>query len=159
MTGQSQQQDAPSAADTAAASHIRGIEQELRRLFQRTRALYGTAAAAVQPPLDDTLYALLMLVAAESPVRSVELAQRRGVSKSVISRQVATLTELGLLTRHDDPTDARAAVIVLTDAGRQAADAVNAARRAYLGRLFHGLTQDDLAQIAYSLGRLNDALD
>jgi DNA-binding MarR family transcriptional regulator len=159
VTGQSQQQDAPSAADAASVEHIRGIEQELRRLFRRTRAFYGTAAAAVQPPLDDALYTLLMLVAAEAPVRSVDLAQRRSVSKSVISRQVAALTDLGLLARHEDPTDARAAVIVLTEAGRQAADAVNAARRAYLGRLFHGLTQDDLAQIAYSLGRLNDALD
>jgi DNA-binding MarR family transcriptional regulator len=138
--------------------NVRTIERELRRFLARARTLSTHTAAAVHPQLNPALYALLMDIVSRAPVRSVDLAQTRGVSKSVISRQVASLEDLGLIERRDDPTDARASVLVLTDKGRAAARTIDASRRKYTQRLFDQLPPEDLAQIAYSLGRLNDVL-
>lgn len=143
----------------AATANLRVIEHELRRLFARSRTWSTQTATAVHPELNPALYALLMDVVTEAPVRSVDLADRRGVSKSVISRQVAALEDLDLIHRAVDPTDARASVIVLTAKGRAAASTIEASRRTYLKKLFDDLSADDLAQLAHSLGRLNDVLD
>jgi DNA-binding MarR family transcriptional regulator len=148
-----------SAADASAVEHLCTIERELRRLLARARTVSTSTAAAVHPQLDPALYAVLMVVVANAPVRSVELAQTRGVSKSVISRQVAALQRLGLIAREPDPTDARASIIVLTADGRRAARTIEAARRSHLKRLFDQLSPDELAQIAHSLGQLNDVLE
>jgi DNA-binding MarR family transcriptional regulator len=148
----------PAAGDTAAGS-LGVIEAQLRRLLARARAWSVQTAAAVHPELDPALYAVLMEIAANAPVRSVDLATCRGVTKSVISRQVAALTELGLVARRPDAHDARAFVIELTDEGHRAAETADAARRAYLQRIFDGVSPADLDRIASSLTVLNDALD
>lgn len=139
--------------------NVRTIERELRRLLARARTVSTHTAAAVHPQLDPALYALLMNIVANAPARSVELAHSRGVSKSVISRQVAALEKLGLVARQPDPTDARASIITLTSDGRTAARTIDTARRKHLKRLFDDLSPDDLAQIAHSLERLNDVLE
>lgn len=151
--------DIATADPATSVEHVRTIERELRRLLSRARAVSRHTAAAVHPRLDPALYALLMDIVANAPIRSVELAHHRGVSKSVISRQVAALENLGLIARHTDPTDARASVIALTAEGHKAARTIDTARRDHLKRLFDDLSPEDLAQIAYSLGRLNDVLD
>lgn len=155
---------APGAAkagpvDKFAVEQVAIIETELRRLLARARAVSSQTAAAVHPQLDPALYAGLMEIVRSAPVRSVELAHARGVSKSVISRQVAALENLGLIAREPDPTDARASVLVLTKRGREAARTIDQARRMHLKRLFEALTPEELAQIAQSLGRLNDILE
>jgi len=149
---------AETAYEAAAVENVRTIEQELRRMYARSRTKSTQTAAAVHPQLDPAVYSMLMDIVAAAPVRSVDLAAQRGVSKSVISRQVSTLQILGLIERHADPTDARAAVLVLTDAGRKAARTIDAARRAYLKRLLDALSPEELGQVAHALRRLNDVL-
>lgn len=139
--------------------HLGVIEEQLRRLLARARALSTHVAAAAHPQLEPAIYATLMEIVRQAPIRSVDLAARRGVSKSVISRQVADLERLGFIGREPDPDDARASVIVPTNSGRKAARTGDAARRAYLERLLHGLPSDELARIAASLTTLNDALE
>lgn len=150
---------ATTAQRESSLENVRTIERELRRLLARARSLSTHTAAAVHPQLDPALYALLMDIVAGAPVRSVDLAQSRGVSKSVISRQVAALGKLGLIARQPDPTDARASIITLTTEGRTAARTIDTARRKHLKRLFDDLSSEDLALIAQSLGRLNDVLE
>lgn len=48
----------------------------------------------------------------------VELARRMHVSASTVTRMVAPMEKLGMLTRQVDTRDARLAFVVLTDAGR-----------------------------------------
>lgn len=150
---------ATTAQRESSLENVRTIERELRRLLARARSLSTHTAAAVHPQLDPALYALLMDIVVGAPVRSVDLAQSRGVSKSVISRQVAALEKLGLIGRQPDPTDARASIITLTRDGRAAARTIDTARRKHLKRLFDDLSSEDLALIAQSLGRLNDVLE
>lgn len=56
---------------------------------------------------------------ARNRLSRVELARRMHVSASTITRTVAPMEKLGLLTREADMRDARFALVVLTDAGRE----------------------------------------
>jgi DNA-binding MarR family transcriptional regulator len=55
-------------------------------------------------------------------LRRSELAQRLGVTPSGIARQVAPLERIGLVARESHDRDARLALVVLTDTGKQIVD-------------------------------------
>lgn len=144
---------APERAD------LEAIERELRRMFARARSASVEMANLVHPDLDPALYVLLAEIGERAPVRSVELATQRGVTKGVISRQVRSLERLGLLAREPDPADARAFVLAPTTEGRQALRRAQAARRKYTRTLLDGLGATDLAAVADALRKLNGAFE
>jgi DNA-binding MarR family transcriptional regulator len=55
-------------------------------------------------------------------LRRSELAQRLGVTPSGVARQVAPLERIGLVARESHDRDARLALVVLTDTGKQIVD-------------------------------------
>lgn len=55
-------------------------------------------------------------------LRRSELAQRLGITPSGIARQVAPLERIGLVDRESHDRDARLALVVLTNTGRQIVD-------------------------------------
>lgn len=135
------------------------IESELRRLLSRSRSFSVELAQMVHPDLEPAQYVLLVQLAEQGQVRAVDLANLRGVTKGVVSRQVDVLERLGLLDRKPDPSDARARVIVLTAAGRRAVRRAQAARREYMNRLLERCGEDELVAIAQSLRRLNELMN
>jgi DNA-binding MarR family transcriptional regulator len=50
-------------------------------------------------------------------MRRVELANRLGITASGVARQLAPLERRKIVTRESNPSDARLALVVLTDAG------------------------------------------
>jgi len=66
---------------------------------------------------------------AEGGQTIAQLAEHRGVRHQAMSRGVAELEALGLVAREPDPADARASLIRLSDAGREALTRGRAARR------------------------------
>jgi DNA-binding MarR family transcriptional regulator len=64
--------------------------------------------------------------------RLTELAQRRGVDQSVISRQIGILQAQGLVSRRPDPADGRASLVRLTADGLALLDDGRALRRNWL---------------------------
>lgn len=53
------------------------------------------------------------------------LARRSGITRQAASQQIATLERQGLVQRMDSPADARAAIVIQTERGRQLlADAI-----------------------------------
>ncbi len=68
---------------------------------------------------DHTTMALLQLAGhlRDGEHRLGEIADRRGVDQSVVSRQVGELQARGLVCRRPDPSDGRAQLVRLTPAG------------------------------------------
>jgi len=64
----------------------------------------------------------------ESGTRTSELARRMGVSRQAAHQTVGELRAMGLVELRDDPTNASARLVTLTDRGREN---VAAARRAF----------------------------
>lgn len=94
------------------------------------------------------------LEALEAGPRTVtELAELIGVDQPRASRLVAFGVKAGLLRKAPDPSDARRAIIELTDAGREAMAAARARRRSSLDRGLAGFTPEEAEQFATLLER------
>lgn len=61
---------------------------------------------------------LLDALATGGPTRMSALAAWQGVDRSTMTLQVRRLTTAGLVARHSDPSDGRAALVELTPRGR-----------------------------------------
>ena len=88
-----------------------GLEREIGLLLRRSRAISARLARELHADLDGAAYGLLALLEDTGPLRASELVTRLGLDKSTVSRQVASLVELGLVDRAADPDDGRAQVL------------------------------------------------
>ena len=150
------EQDGEIAEDPARREAAEEIERELVMMFRNARNLSTHVAALVHPDLDPASYTMLLMVANEGPLRGMDLAGRTGLDKSTVSRQIATLVDLGLLERAPDPDDGRARRIQLSDLGQERLERVRAERRKHLHGQFASWSTQDLAALARLLGKLNE---
>ena len=133
------------AASTAAAGLPLRLSTAAERLahHRRTRIVHGEATPS-------RLTALGILEAA-GPLRISDLAARTAVGLPAMSRIVERLGQCGWATRHPDPTDHRACLVSITEAGTGLLDAL---RRERAGRLAPGLARLQPQQIAALLAAL-----
>lgn len=101
---------------TATDEEIASVEEQLRLLFVRVRAVWKEAAAAVHPELQPVGYKILSAVVRHGPMNAGAVAEALEIDKSVVSRQVRHLQQLGLAEIATDPDDGRARIIRPTDA-------------------------------------------
>lgn len=78
--------------------------------------------------LDRALFPLLVAIERRGPIGVVDLADGVGRDHTTVSRQVAKLEDLGLITRRASRTDRRVRQAVVTDQGRVLTKALDAAR-------------------------------
>jgi DNA-binding MarR family transcriptional regulator len=101
--------------------------------------------------LSSGLLSALATVTKLGPMRLAELAQTELVSAPSITRTVAELEARGLVVRSTDPGDGRAALIQVTDEGRQAIARARAARAAVVSELLGHLDTADIDSIENAL--------
>jgi DNA-binding MarR family transcriptional regulator len=154
-----EQADGPRRAALSELDQVAGVERELRRLLLRLRRYSTELARSVHPDLDPAVYALLVDIADGGPSRAAELADQRGVTKGVISRQVRELERLGLVQRQPDPSDARAQILVVSPDGREAVERAQVLRRKAVHRLLESTTPQDLEAMVQALTRFNDLME
>ncbi|MEJ0024292.1 MAG: MarR family transcriptional regulator [Alphaproteobacteria bacterium] len=109
------------------------IDIPLPALLRHARRTYG---AAMRRALDTAgyddlpgngLYVIGSLARTETPLAQV--VEELGVSKQAAGQLVDTLVQRGYLTREIDPADRRRLTVTLTERGRAAAEAQEAARQ------------------------------
>ncbi len=91
----------------------------------------------------------------QGPTRQSVLAVDFGLSPHSITDIVDGLERLGMAERRPDPTDRRAKLVAITDAGTAGLDVANATRERLLKQIFGALSEADRA----TLLRLLDSLD
>ncbi|CAA9291971.1 MAG: hypothetical protein AVDCRST_MAG41-4440 [uncultured Corynebacteriales bacterium] len=101
---------------------------------------------------------LLLFPLMHGPCRPGALAELSHADPSTISRQVAELVRRGLVERQPDPADGRASLLAVTEAGREVCERVRTLRRELLAAAVAGWSDEELAGLACSLARFNDAL-
>ena len=109
-------------------------------------------------PLDRALFPLLVGIERRGPIGVVELAAGAGRDHTTVSRQVAKLEGLGLVTRRSNPADRRIREAVVTDRGRAMTDALDAARARLAKPILARWSEDDLMQLTRLLRRFTDDL-
>lgn len=107
---------AATAVRTATDDEIASVEEQLRLLFVRVRAVWKEAAAAVHPDLQPVGYKMLSAVVRRGPMHAGAIADTLEIDKSVVSRQVKHLEALGLVRSVADPDDGRVRIIEATPA-------------------------------------------
>ncbi|MGJ0389329.1 MarR family winged helix-turn-helix transcriptional regulator [Microbacterium sp. CGR1] len=90
------------------------LQTHLNLIFARTRTLWKESAARIDPELQVGGYKLLTFIERAETANAHELAERFEMDKSVISRQVRMLEELGLIESRPDERDGRLRVLTAT---------------------------------------------
>jgi DNA-binding MarR family transcriptional regulator len=93
------------------------LELELRLIVRRAQSSSAWFASLVHPELDASAYPLLAHISMNPGTRGSDLAMHFGVGRATVSRQLARLEELGLISREVDPDDTRGQLISLTAMG------------------------------------------
>lgn len=105
------------------------------------------------------LFPLLVLVERLGPIGVVDLAGRVGRDYTTVSRQVARLEELELVSRRASPSDRRVREAVITPQGKIATDAVDAARERVSLMLFKTWPRSDFDELLRLLRMLADSMN
>lgn len=141
-------------AENARSSAMEPLETELAMLVRGLEAVQRRRAY----PLERAHYLLVRLIGEEGPQPVGEIARRLLLDDSTVTRQVAAMTAAGLVRKKANPADARSALVHVTDAGLAKADAMRRQRFERMEHLFHDWTEEDRAECARVIGRLNVSL-
>jgi DNA-binding MarR family transcriptional regulator len=117
---------------------------------QRDAALLKEAGVA----LDRALFPLLVRVEKRGPIGVVELAGLVGRDYTTVSRQVAKLDSLGLVTRQAGQHDRRVSDVAITPAGAAMNQAIDAARERLMWPLLLQWSADERRDLTRLLRRL-----
>ena len=132
---------------------IGALEHEIRIVMRRVNSFSGVLARLVHPELEASAYPLLAHILANPGTRGSDLAAHFGVGRATISRQLARLEQLGLISRAPDPDDSRGQILTLTAAGEAGFTAARQGRVGHLNEALAGWKPDDVAQLARLLHR------
>jgi DNA-binding MarR family transcriptional regulator len=134
---------------------IEDLYRQLNSVIRRSRELSND----LHPDLSLVAYTFLGLVEAVPELRASELAQRLGLDKSTVSRQLNQLFTAGLLDRQGGRPGRRGDPLSLTPEGRQAL-AVDADRvRCRLTGWLHEWKEQDIGVLADLMARFNASVD
>lgn len=145
---------APTAPDLTPA--ITALEQQLGILFASARTLMKERAEAMHPSLTAGSFIVLTVLVRSGPQHAGSLAAALSMDKSVVSRTIKQLTDLGLAERRADPTDGRAFFVAATPQAVRKVAAMRDSNRMTLHRFLSTWPADDVAQLTALLARLND---
>jgi DNA-binding MarR family transcriptional regulator len=119
---------------------------------QRDTALLHEAGVS----LDRALFPLLIAVERKGPVGVVELGELVGRDYTTVSRQIAKLDDLGLITRRPSKADRRVREAVISAKGKKVTGAIDAARERMAAVLFAKWSKRDLQDLSRLMRRFAD---
>lgn len=102
---------------------------------------------------------LLMHIARDGPLRSVDIASSLGQAPRTITEAIDGLERDALVERTPDPGDRRAKLISITDAGRAAIKGAESSKQAFVDTVFGVLSPDECGEIVRVIGKLNEQLE
>ena len=131
---------------------------QLRSLLNRGQ-LYEQAAEAAGVALDrPAMTILVVLDAAERPLRVGEIATRMQVVGPHVTRQLNTLEKRAIVKRVADPDDQRARLIALTPVGRRLVDRYTAVVDGWFAAALAEWPANDRTELMRLLARLTEDL-
>jgi DNA-binding MarR family transcriptional regulator len=144
------------APGRAATGHVMG---QVVRLMRQLGSLKAQAATQGRHPVEWSSYALLLHLIQDGPMRSSALAETVCADPSTVSRQAATLVELGLVERRPDPDDRRAVQLAATEAGEALFHRMRANRQAMFDTVLREWSDADVERLTELLARFTSDLE
>jgi MarR family transcriptional regulator for hemolysin len=123
--------------------------RQWRQISQTAVTAHGISAAAAGP--------LLFIRRLGGGVRQVTLADYVGVEGATLVRLVDQLSAAGLVRREVDPSDRRANVLSLTEAGERMAEQIEVELKQLRVEVFANVSEEDVAASLRVLDALSRA--
>lgn len=135
-----------------------GLEllRQLRLAGQLQHAWMVQAARLIQ--VHPAAAMLLADLATLGECRLSDLAKRKMVDISVVSRQISQLTAAGLVDRRPAPEDGRAALVRVSEQGHAELKRMHESRLGLVRTALSNWSEADVITLADALGSMNDAL-
>lgn len=132
----------------------------MRQLRASAQLQHGWIAQAwnAEPGIHPAAGMLLSELAHRGESRPSELAKRRMVDLSVISRQISQLAAAGLIERRPAPEDGRAALIRVSDQGKAQLERWRGLYIAFVKRALGNWTDEDVDALTRRLELMNEDL-
>jgi len=108
--------------------------------------------------LDRALFPLLVRISASTSIAVAELAEQAGRDASTVSRQIARLEELGLVSRQPGRKDLRIREARITGTGFHTIHSITTARRRLLDQLLSDWTREERESLPKLLRKLADEM-
>jgi len=109
--------------------------------------------------LDQALFRLLVVIERVGPIGVVELADRLGRDYTTISRQVARLASMELVTRQGNPADRRIREATIAPKGKEMTDRLDAARERMAREIFGSWAPQDVSDLVRLMAKFAGALE
>jgi DNA-binding MarR family transcriptional regulator len=138
------------ARDQHSATVLRALVAISRRGLADAR--FGDA------PLSVTDQSIVMAIAEQPGIRSIDIARMFRLNRSTVSRQLATLTSLGIV-REVPAESGRGRPLELTDAGAAAYRGTLASLQQIIDSHLEPWTDDEVARFAHDLERFDHSTD
>ncbi|WP_411376058.1 MarR family winged helix-turn-helix transcriptional regulator [Arthrobacter sp. MPF02] len=147
------------ADESAVDDALQNVEHQLTLFWRRGRAITNQLSRQVHPDMEPAAYGLLTVIRREGPIRLTDLAMSIGVGKPSVSRQIAFLESIGLVSKEADPLDRRAQAIRLTPRGEEKMHQVQDARRQVFRERLGEWPVQDLKELARYMAKLNSTYE
>ena len=144
-----------STDDESPDAALAAVEHQLSLLWRRARSISHRLSRQVHPDMEPAAYGLLSVIRKQGSMRLTELASSVGVGKPSVSRQIAFLERLGLVSKEADPLDGRAQMIRLTPIGEEKMHEVQDARREVFRQRLGEWPPEDLQTFSRYIAKLN----
>jgi DNA-binding MarR family transcriptional regulator len=138
---------------------LQNVEHQISLFWRRARAISNQLSRQVHPDMEPAAYGLLTVIRREGPIRLTDLAMNIGVGKPSVSRQIAFLESLGLVSKEADPLDGRAQAIRLTPKGEEKMHQVQDARRRVFRERLAEWPVEELEELARYMAKLNSTYE
>jgi len=109
--------------------------------------------------LDQALFRLLVVIERVGPIGVVELADRLGRDYTTISRQVAKLATMELITRQGNPQDRRIREATIAPKGKEMTDRLDAARERMGKVIFESWEPQEVSDLVRLMAKFADAME
>lgn len=130
------------------------VEEQMGLFFGRARLFFKEAAAQIHPDLQPIGYKILSAIVRLGETNAHVLAEQLETDKSVLSRQLRTLEEIGMISSRADERDGRARVLAPTEEALRRVQSVRASRHEHLTALLASQPEDDVRAFASVLREL-----
>jgi DNA-binding MarR family transcriptional regulator len=126
------------------------LDEDVEATLAASRALVGVVARSLAEVLEQVTlpqFRVLVVLAAEGPLRSGALAERLGIHQSTFTRTADRLVAQGWIRREPNAESRREVLVDLTEAGRCLVIDVMRARRAEIERILASTSATERATI------------
>jgi len=136
---------------------IADVEGELNMLFSRIRTVWKESAQQVHPDLQPAGYKLLSAITRLGTTNAHVLAETFEMDKSVVSRQIRMLEDLGLVETRIDERDGRVRVLGATPRAFELVQGVRDRNQQRLRDVLVGRPEAELRSFADLLRSIGNA--